>query len=104
MDYHAYIASPEWFRLRNRKVKSVGFRCEWCRQVKNLNVHHLHYRTLGHEDLDDLQVLCRQCHKHHHENGHLPEETKGFYERGESAAAKIDRHDRAMQAWRRETS
>ena len=26
-------------------------------------MHHLHYETLGHESLADVQVLCQDCHR-----------------------------------------
>lgn len=29
---------------------------------RSLNLHHLHYRNIGHEKLEDLQALCRHCH------------------------------------------
>ena len=31
-----------------------------------LNVHHLHYKTLGNEDIGDLVVLCKRCHNDYH--------------------------------------
>ena len=27
-----------------------------------LQTHHLHYETLGHEEEEDVEVLCRECH------------------------------------------
>jgi len=64
-DYQAYITSPQWNRLRDAKIKSVGGVCERCRISKwsvRLEVHHLHYKTFKHESLKDLQVLCHECH------------------------------------------
>lgn len=72
--YRAHMASPEWAELRERKLDEVGHTC-WVQRnhrKKNLNaspckgylqVHHKHYRTLGHERLKDLEVFC----EHHHE-------------------------------------
>lgn len=30
---------------------------------RNLDVHHLTYDRFGREELDDLVLLCRDCHK-----------------------------------------
>ena len=65
--YQNYIASAKWKRLRVRKIESVGGVCERCGISKfsvKLEVHHLHYRTLEKESLDDLQVLCHACHEY----------------------------------------
>jgi hypothetical protein len=33
-----------------------------------LDLHHKHYRTLGEEGLDDVELLCRACHDKQHFN------------------------------------
>lgn len=64
--YREYLISPEWERTaHNRKVKS-DHRCAACRSDKRLKVHHLHYRTLGNESMDDLMTLCHDCHSFAH--------------------------------------
>ncbi len=63
--YKDYIASPKWKRLRDKKIEAVGGVCERCGISKfsvTLEVHHLHYRTFTKERLEDLQVLCHDCH------------------------------------------
>ena len=43
--------------------------CEDCSDVfpeQFINVHHLHYRTLGEERDEDLAVLCVACHAKRH--------------------------------------
>lgn len=63
--YQDYIASPQWKRLRDAKIKSVGGVCERCgisKWSERLEVHHLHYRTFKKESLSDLQALCHKCH------------------------------------------
>src|SRR5262249_45238559 len=34
-----------------------------CNREGDLQLHHLHYDTLGHETLDDVQLLCDRCHR-----------------------------------------
>jgi hypothetical protein len=77
-DYRTYMASREWAERRAealmRSRDRLGPRCEVCGRhglshknrpedrrltgANGLEVHHLHYRTLGDEDPDDLVVLC----------------------------------------------
>lgn len=65
--YQEYISSAKWKRLRDAKIESVGGVCERCGISKfsvTLEVHHLHYKTFMKERLEDLQVLCHDCHGH----------------------------------------
>lgn len=53
-----------------RKVKELaweraGYRCEICQSDKPHDTHHKDFRKDNH-DLDNLQVLCRKCHKRLH--------------------------------------
>lgn len=52
----------------------------WCTR---LELHHLHYQTVGHESPDDLEAICRTCHNeaHRDENGDfwLTEDEKDAY-------------------------
>lgn len=66
LEYHEYLASDAWKRFRRRAIESVAERCERCDAWKfphELHVHHRHYNTLGHESLDDVEVLCVECHQ-----------------------------------------
>ena len=40
--------------------------CEDCSTDHSLELHHLHYRTVGEEEPDDLLALCRDCHHQRH--------------------------------------
>lgn len=66
MLYRDYLLSPQWKLRRLEALKARAFRCQNCRTKKGLNVHHRHYRTLGAESLEDLDVLCEDCHKKAH--------------------------------------
>ena len=60
--YQRYLASREW-AVRKRAVKGRSSRfCERCHINPSVSVHHLTYARKYHEDLGDLQDICRQCH------------------------------------------
>lgn len=67
IDYFEWMKSPAWRRIRNRKMKESGYKCELCGSAKNLHVHHITYENIGHEPMDDLLVVCNKCHKKLHE-------------------------------------
>lgn len=51
-----------WQNIRHRLFVVARYRCQRCGMLKPLEAHHLHYDTLGFEELSDLQALCRSCH------------------------------------------
>lgn len=62
--YEGYLRSAEWQALRNKALKLAGNKCQTCGATTELNVHHRVYgSTFGFEDIDNLIVLCRECHK-----------------------------------------
>jgi len=61
--YLEYLASAAWKRKRYQLFLQRGKKCERCGAVKKIEVHHKHYRTLGHEALTDLEVVCVTCHR-----------------------------------------
>ena len=61
VDYYTYIDSKEW-AAKSRKFRKETGKCETCGETRNLQCHHLHYRTLGREKRKDIQVLCANCH------------------------------------------
>lgn len=64
--YRTYVRTLHWLRLRSEKVKSVGNICKKCGTNKKLQVHHIRYKNLVDVVLDDLEVLCEDCHNKHH--------------------------------------
>jgi ssDNA-binding Zn-finger/Zn-ribbon topoisomerase 1 len=61
--YSAYIQSNDWRKKRKYVLGKLGHECQRCgAKDKSLQVHHKHYKTLYHEKLDDVQVLCEECH------------------------------------------
>lgn len=63
-DYHKYLESLHWQQLRVRYISSRDFNCFACGEHKaGMNLHHLTYRRIGDEWLDDLIPLCFSCHR-----------------------------------------
>ena len=75
MDFEShpdYLANPG-YQARKRPVfhRAAGW-CAGCLQQSRVEVHHLHYETLGAETPDDLIALCRDCHEVAHNRAPLP--------------------------------
>lgn len=64
--YKIYMKTMHWLATRNAKIKMVGGVCERCASSSNLSVHHKNYRNLYDVSMDDLEVLCWDCHSAHH--------------------------------------
>ena len=56
------LRSPHWKSIRMKALRLAKHRCSKCGSKRSLEVHHLHYGTLGAETVDDLEVLCAYCH------------------------------------------
>ncbi len=67
---NVYLKSEHWKNLRKAK-KRVCPVCEICGAKRKLDVHHKNYRNIYDVLLEDLQVLCRRCHKKHHKKVNL---------------------------------
>lgn len=65
--YQTYLQTDHWRELRLLKLEMVGNKCEKCPCRQRLQVHHLRYDPYR-ESLNDLQVLCENCHENAHYN------------------------------------
>jgi hypothetical protein len=62
--YHQRISSAQWKTLKRKVIEERGSRCERCERVSaSLHLHHVHYRSLGSEQPEDVELLCAECHK-----------------------------------------
>ena len=62
--YHKRVSSAEWKNLRREIIEERGNQCERCgKEDANLELHHLHYRSLESEQPEDVELLCRECHE-----------------------------------------
>lgn len=71
MPYDEYLRTEEWQFSREMAFVAKGRRCALCNSPERLNVHHRVYRGRGIEHVDDLTVLCRDCHQAFHETREL---------------------------------
>jgi 5-methylcytosine-specific restriction endonuclease McrA len=60
--YQNAIGSKHWKLLKGDVIQQRGLRCERCDSYEALELHHLHYRTLGSERPEDVELLCPKCH------------------------------------------
>ena len=68
--YQRHLKSRRWYHIRNAKLRDQKFTCQGC-DVRlprvGLDVHHERYpAVLGNEKLDDLRILCHDCHSEKH--------------------------------------
>lgn len=67
-EYMAYMKSPEWKAIRAERLKLDDSTCQHCGACYvPLQIHHITYKRLGEERLEDLISLCETCHKKEHE-------------------------------------
>lgn len=58
-----YYQSQAWAAKRTARLKLDGFKCAKCGFTRALEVHHINYDRLYHEDVSrDLITLCKKCH------------------------------------------
>ena len=65
-EYLEYINSAAWRHKRKAKLESIGWHCERCllsRYSVKLDVHHKTYEHFKNEPLEDLEVVCKDCHQ-----------------------------------------
>lgn len=60
--YSGYMKSREWKRKTWGVWERAKRKCEYCGVADGLAVHHLTYEHLFDEPLEDLVLLCRDCH------------------------------------------
>lgn len=66
-DYNAYLLSSKWIKFRNKLREERGNKCEICgRGNVVLDGHHLTYERFKNELPEDIQIVCRPCHKKIH--------------------------------------
>lgn len=60
--YAAYLRSSAWKQKRSQRLELDGYVCQKCEDVAS-EAHHLTYENFGHERMEDLQSLCKDCHR-----------------------------------------
>ena len=64
--YSDYLKSRSWKEKRREVLVRDCFKCVDCGAKSSLDVHHLHYRNIFNERLEDLITVCRACHDKRH--------------------------------------
>jgi hypothetical protein len=73
MRYRDYPRTPEWRQVRAAALLRAGNACALdASHTEDLEVHHRSYERRGAELPTDVTVLCRQCHRVHHEANGRP--------------------------------
>lgn len=69
LTYGDFLHSDYWNQVRVAVLKRDNYKCIICKTTENLQVHHNTYRHhfKEHLHLEDLDTLCRGCHKIYHE-------------------------------------
>lgn len=69
MDYNDFLSTPYWKGIAHIVKHKANYKCEFCYNTNNLNVHH---KTYIHHGLEhryyktDLICLCKNCHSRFH--------------------------------------
>lgn len=69
MAYDDFLQTPYWKIISYYKKYTVGFKCEVCGAIKDLQTHHKSYKHHFLEHLwyeCDLECLCKNCHATDH--------------------------------------
>jgi hypothetical protein len=78
LQHRAYLASPVWKAKRGEALAFYGCVCNRCKE-HGTDVHHKTYdRVGGGELMEDLEVMCRECHKAHHEAERFTSRPRGI--------------------------
>lgn len=65
-EYKKYLKYEHWRVIRTKFISERGGKCEDCGTTENLHIHHMHYRTIGKEKKEDVEILCANCHEYKH--------------------------------------
>ena len=68
--YWEYINSPLWKQKASDFRRHFGYLCQSHlargELARGWQIHHKHYKTLGHETVQDVTLLCEDCHRAAH--------------------------------------
>lgn len=68
-EYKDFLNTYYWDAVRQYKLYLANYKCQLCNSKGKLNVHHTTYEHHGteHLHLEDLIVLCEECHAKFHD-------------------------------------
>lgn len=65
-----YMQSGKWKKIRFSRLKIAQHKCEYCGSTHKLECHHITYKRLTQEHIEDLVILCgglNGCHQKIHD-------------------------------------
>jgi 5-methylcytosine-specific restriction endonuclease McrA len=60
--YEEHLRSAQWKNMKRDMIRLRGAACERCGFGGTLELHHKTYQRLGSEWIEDLELLCHDCH------------------------------------------
>jgi len=70
LTYKKYLQSKHWKNIKIRYANSkLNHNCVVCgvlKETKYMHHHHKSYKRIGNERLNDIIILCEQCHSQAH--------------------------------------
>lgn len=83
LSYSDFLKTGYWFAVSHTAKARAGMRCQVCNQTDGIQVHHRTYATHGyeHDNMNDLTVLCSDCHGLFHGHKEVKQESKVRKER-----------------------
>jgi 5-methylcytosine-specific restriction endonuclease McrA len=63
-EYERRLRSRDWAQIRRDRIIDARWHCERCGDLSyDLELHHRDYDTLGDETPEDVELLCKVCHR-----------------------------------------
>lgn len=76
--YNIYLSTNEWKIKREEVFQRDMNLCQICKLKTSNEVHHLTYKNVFNEKLEDLVAVCHECHVEHHKTIKIPDEIAKF--------------------------
>lgn len=62
----AYMKTEQWKQLKFKRLEIAQYKCECCESTHRLHLHHVNYKRLTQELIEDVAILCEGCHNRIH--------------------------------------
>lgn len=63
-----YMQSEKWRALKLSRLRIAQHKCESCGSTHNLHLHHITYERLTQERIEDVVIVCEECHQRQHDH------------------------------------
>lgn len=91
MDYQEFLKTPYWKAIASYSKYKARYRCQLCNSTHRLATHHRSYEIHGkeHEHINDLIVICDECHTVFHQRIAKPKALKASDDDSEAGAVGV---------------